>query len=89
MLYVYRGVIRKEYRPDFIIRLKSGNLLVLETKGKPDQQSNSKRRALEQWTRAVNQHGGFGRWSSDVSYNPGDIKDILVKHEKAEVGKLG
>ena len=80
VLYVYRGVVRK-YRPDFVIRLKSGNLLVLETKGQPDEQSRSKRRALEQWTQAVNQHGGFGQWTSDVSYNPGDIKDILVKHQ--------
>ena len=84
-LYVYRGVVRK-YRPDFIIRLKSGNLLVLETKGQPDEQSRSKRRAVEQWTQAVNQHGAFGRWSSDVSYNPGDIKDILAKHEKTVIG---
>ena len=80
VLYVYRGVVRK-YRPDFIVRLKSGNSLVLETKGQPDEQTCSKRRALEQWTQAVNQHGGFGHWSSDVSYNPGDIKDILVKHQ--------
>ncbi len=88
VLYVYRGVVRK-YRPDFIIRLKSGNLLVLEMKGQPDEQSRSKRRALEQWTQAVNQHGGLEQWSSDVSYSPEDIKDILGKHEKAEVGKLG
>ena len=88
VLYVYQGVVRK-YRPDFIIRLKSGNLLVLETKGQPDQQSDSKRRALEQWIRAVNQHEGFGRWSADVSYGPEDIKDILKKHEKAKGGKLG
>ena len=79
VLYVYRGVVRK-YRPDFIVRLKSGNMLVLETKGQPDQQSYAKGRALEQWTQAVNQHGGFGRWSADVSYNPGDVKDILAKH---------
>ena len=79
VLYVYRGVVRK-YRPDFIVRLRSGNMVVLETKGQPDEQSYSKRRALELWARAVNQHGGFGRWSSDVSYNPGDIKDIIVKH---------
>ena len=88
VLYVYRGVVRK-YRPDFIIRLKSGKLLVLETKGRPDEQSQSKRRALEQWTDAVNQHGGFGCWSSDVSYNPTDIKDILVKHQSAAVSKVG
>ena len=79
VLYVYRGVVRK-YRPDFIVRLKSGNLVVLETKGQPDEQSYSKRRALEQWVQAVNQHGGFGGWSAAVSYNPGDIKDILTKH---------
>lgn len=87
VLYVYRGVVRK-YRPDFIIRLKSGNLLVLETKGKPDERSEAKRRALEQWTQAVNQHGGFGRWSADISYNPGEIKDILTKYEKAAVDRL-
>ena len=79
VLYVFRGVVRK-YRPDFIIRMKSGNLLVLETKGEPGDQSLSKRRALEQWTQAVTQHGGFGSWSSDISYNPADIKDILAKH---------
>ena len=86
VLYVYRGVVRK-YRPDFIIRLKSGNLLVLETKGQPDEQSYSKRRALEQWTLAVNQHGGFGQWTCDVSINPGDVKDILNKHENATIRK--
>ncbi len=79
VLYVYRGVVRK-YRPDFIIRMKSGKLLVLETKGQEDEQSRSKRRALEQWTQAVNQHCGFGKWSSGVSTAPGDIKDILTKH---------
>ena len=88
VLYVYRGVVRK-YRPDFIIRLKSGNLLVLETKGQPDEQSRSKRRALEQWTHAVNQHGGFGLWAADVSNNPMDIKDILAKHQSAAVSKAG
>ena len=77
VLYVYRGVVRK-YRPDFIIRLKSGNMLALETKGQPDEQSYSKHRALGQWVKAVNQHGGFGRWSTAVSYIPGDIKDILA-----------
>ena len=88
VLYVYRGVVRK-YRPDFIVRLKTGNVLVLETKGQPDEQSYSKRRALEQWIQAVNQHSGFGHWSSDVSYNPGDIKDIMVKHDNLAVSKTG
>ena len=78
VLYVYRGVVRK-YRPDFIIRLKTGNMLVLETKGQPDQQTQAKRRTLQQWTQAVNQHGGFGHWVDAVSTDPGDVKDILAK----------
>ena len=86
VLYVYRGVVRK-YRPDFLIRMKTGKMLVLETKGQRDDQSDSKRRALEEWTRAVNQHGGFGRWTSDVSYRPGDVKGILAKHARVAVGE--
>ena len=79
VFYVHRGVVRK-YRPDFLIRLKSGNMLVLETKGRDSDQNRTKRRFLDEWARAVNEHGGFGRWSWDVSKDPGDIKDILVRH---------
>ncbi|HUE74806.1 MAG TPA: DEAD/DEAH box helicase family protein [Pirellulaceae bacterium] len=81
ILYVYRGVVRK-YRPDFLIRLSSGTCLVLETKGKDDEQNRTKRRFLGEWVDAVNQHGGFGRWAWDVSFNPGDIKDILARHSQ-------
>ena len=38
VMYVHRGVVRK-YRPDFIIRLKSGDMLALETKGQDDAQN--------------------------------------------------
>ena len=79
ILYIYRGVVRK-YRPDFLIRLSSGNCLVLETKGKDDEQNRTKRRFLAEWVDAVNQHGGFGHWCWDVSFNPGDIRDILARH---------
>ena len=85
VLYVYRGVVRK-YRPDFVVRLKSGSMVVLETKGQPDEQTQAKRRALGQWVQAVNQHGSFGQWSAAVSYNPGDIKDVLAKHESIVIG---
>jgi type III restriction enzyme len=82
ILYVYRGVVRK-YRPDYLIRMKSDRLLVLEVKGQDDEQNKTKRGFLDQWVRAVNGHGGFGAWSSDVSRDPGDIKDILAKHAHA------
>lgn len=83
VFYVHRGVVRK-YRPDFLIRLRSGDMLVLETKGWDSDQNRTKRRFLDEWTRAINAHGGFGRWSWDVSMAPGDIKDILVRHAQPE-----
>ena len=76
ILYIYRGIVRK-YRPDFIIRLTSGNYLVLETKGQDTDQNKTKRRFLDEWVQAVNEQGGFGHWSWDVSKDPGDIKDIM------------
>jgi type III restriction enzyme len=82
VLYVYRGVVRK-YRPDFLIRLKSGHHLVLETKGQDTEQDQTKRRFLAEWTKSVNQHGGFGTWSWDCSRNPADISDILARHAAA------
>lgn len=77
--YLYRGVVRK-YRPDFLIRLISGEMLVLETKGQDTEQDKTKRRSLDEWVQAVNAHGQFGAWSWDVSKDPGDIKDILARH---------
>ena len=82
VFYVYRGVVRK-YRPDFLIRLKSGDMLVLETKGEDSEQNRTKRRFLAEWVNAVNAHGGFGRWCWDVSLSPSDIQDILARHARA------
>ena len=79
ILYVYKGVVRK-YRPDFLIRLASGTMLVLEVKGLDTQQDETKRRFLDEWVKAVNEHDGFGRWAWDVSRDPGDLEGILAKH---------
>ena len=79
VFYVHRGVVRK-YRPDFLIRLTSGAMLVLETKGHDTDQDRTKRRFLQEWVTAINTHGGFGGWIHDVSTHPGDIQDILARH---------
>ena len=79
VLYMDRGVVRK-YRPDFLIRLVTGDMLVLETKGQDTEQDRVKRKYLEEWCAALNQHGGFGCWRSDVAKQPGDVLDILAKH---------
>ena len=84
VVYLYRGVVRK-FRPDFIVRMRSGSFLVLETKGQDSEQNQTKRRFLNEWVNAVNEHGGFGYWSWDVSRNPGDIKDVLSRQSTASV----
>jgi type III restriction enzyme len=78
IFYIYRGVVRK-YRPDFLVRLKSGEMLVLETKGQMSEQDKVKQKYLDEWIQAVNAHGGFGTWKSDVAKGPGEIKDVLIK----------
>jgi type III restriction enzyme len=80
VLYVYRGVVRK-YRPDFLMRLRNGDMLVLETKGQETEQDKVKRRYLEEWTQAVNTHGGFGRWRAAVANAPSEIRDVLIQNE--------
>jgi len=79
ILYIYQGVVKK-YRPDFLIKFKGGNFLVLETKGEDTDRDRTKRQFLAEWVKAVNGHGGFGSWSWDVSKTPGDVKDILARH---------
>ena len=79
--YVYRGVIHKFY-PDFLIKLSNGKMLILEVKGMDDQQNKTKREYLDEWIKAVNSDGRFGKWAWDVSFRTSDIKDILKKHTK-------
>ncbi|MER3429423.1 MAG: type III restriction endonuclease subunit R, partial [Meiothermus sp.] len=83
ILYIYRGVVRK-YRPDFLVRLANGEMLVLETKGQDTEQDKAKRRSLDEWIEAVNGHGGFGHWRAAVAKSPGEIKDILARHRPVQ-----
>jgi type III restriction enzyme len=78
--YIYNGAEHK-YRPDFLIRLATNEMLVLETKGQEIEQDKTKRSALREWIRAVNAHGGFGRWHPEpaISKHPDDIPEILAK----------
>ncbi len=79
IMYVYKGIVKK-YRPDFLIRLATGKMLVLEVKGQDTQQDKTKREFLGEWIKAVNQHGGFGEWAWGVSLDPADLATLLDKH---------
>ncbi len=67
----------RKYRPDSLIHLATGTMLVLEVKGQDSPQNPAKRAALDEWARAVTQHGGFGRWTWAVSRTPSDVADLV------------
>jgi len=83
--YVSQGVVKK-YRPDYLVRLKNGIMLVLEVKGQDSQENKTKREFLAEWVRAVNAQGGFGTWAWHVSYHPKDVGGILQAQSR-EKGK--
>ena len=77
ILYVHNGVVKK-YRPDFLIQLTSEKFLIVEVKGRQREQDDTKHVCMEEWIKAVNQHGGFGQWQFAVSRTPSDIQDVLI-----------
>ena len=79
ILYIWQGVVKK-YRPDFLIRLANGQTVVLEVKGEDSQENRTKRQFLDDWVKAVNEHGGFGLWAWDVSLQPKEVVDIIGRH---------
>jgi type III restriction enzyme len=74
--YNYQGVVRR-YFPDFICKMTNGENLIIETKGQDNEQNKTKRAFLDEWCRAINQHGGFGYWKWIVSYNPNDLQSVI------------
>tara|TARA_R110002073_G_scaffold333940_3_gene522460 strand:- start:916 stop:2133 length:1218 start_codon:yes stop_codon:yes gene_type:complete len=77
--YLWAGS-RRRYIPDFLVRLSHGGMLALEIKGTDSPQNKAKREALHEWVRAVNEASGFGRWSWDVAFKPGEVQDIITRH---------
>jgi len=82
IVYTFNGVVHK-YRPDFLIKLKTGKTLVLEVKGRDSQQNQTKRAFLDEWVRAVDAQERFGEWAWAVSFETSDIRDILAKHGRS------
>ncbi len=85
--YTYKGVVR-QFRPDCLVKLTNGKMLVLEVKGQDTQEQQTKREFLGEWIRAVNDHRGFGVWDRDVSLHPHDIHEILSRHN-APLARVG
>ncbi|MGD1086995.1 MAG: DEAD/DEAH box helicase family protein, partial [Verrucomicrobiota bacterium] len=78
--YIFAGVFHK-YRPDYLIRLVKGETIVLEMKGENTPKDETKRRYLDEWVKAVNEQGGFGKWKPGLCLNPSDLPTKI--HEAA------
>lgn len=76
--YIFAGVFHK-YRPDLLVRLATGTNLVVELKGQNTPQDQTKRRYLDEWVKAVNAHGGFGKWAAGLCTNPSDLPTVIHK----------
>ncbi|MDE2731537.1 MAG: hypothetical protein OXI38_09100 [Bacteroidota bacterium] len=76
--YRFQGIVRK-YRPDFIVRLTSGDHLILEVKGDKRDDDDAKWGAMREWTEAVTGDGQYGCWHFGVSRQAGDILDCIAK----------
>lgn len=74
--YNYQGVV-KRYFPDFICKMANGENLIIETKGQDSEQNKTKRAYLDEWCRAVNEHGSFGKWKWVVSFDPNDLQEKI------------
>jgi len=66
--YMYQGVVHK-YRPDYIVRTINNAYFIIEVKGQMTEQDKSKLAYVEEWTKAVNGYGGFGKWKVFVVDN--------------------
>lgn len=69
--YLHDGQMH-DYVPDFIIKLKNGTSLILETKGY-DSLEGVKRDAAERWVNAVNADGSWGTWRYAIVKRVGDV----------------
>jgi len=78
--YEWQG-IRHEYRPDYLIRLRTPNgreiKVILEVKGFETEQDQQKEMAAKRWVKAVNRHGEFGRWEFVVCRKPTELPSLL------------
>ena len=79
--YLWNGSSRN-FVPDYLIRLKNGQTLVLEVKGQDSEQNRAKRAAMDTWIKAVNEQGGFGSWCFDTVFDPSQVRDVIGAHSK-------
>jgi len=76
--YRWQG-ISSRYRPDFIVRVTDGRIVLIEGKGRKTERDDSKHHAARRWRDAVNDWGAMGRWEFAIARSPAEVVMILDK----------
>lgn len=82
--YLHMGMPRR-YRPDFVVKLRSGLTVLLEGKGQADEKDDAKATAARRWVEAVNSWAGLGRWSYLICTDASELRTQLSRVD-AEAG---
>jgi type III restriction enzyme len=78
-----REGIQRRYFPDFIVELADGEKLIIETKGRDAPDVDMKAIAAKRWCAAVNNDGGYGRWTYYLVWEASEISRVLREHRMA------
>jgi type III restriction enzyme len=70
--YEFYGQARA-YEPDFVVRLHTGQHLLLEVKGAQPAEVAAKHQAAQRWVGAVNRWGQLGQWGFMVCRDPQEL----------------
>jgi type III restriction enzyme len=87
------GERKRQYEPDFVVKLLNGTMLVLEIKGAggeihdPDV-VNAKNAAAYKWVKAVNNAKQYGTWAFEICRNMSELRGILAKHAGATASEF-
>lgn len=65
--YIYMGNSHR-YRPDFVVRMTNGLMVLLEGKGEADEKDDAKATAARMWVAGVSAWGQLGTWSHTICY---------------------
>jgi type III restriction enzyme len=73
---------QKNYMPDFIVKFNDGQgdslNLIVEVSGEARKDKTTKVATTRNlWVRAINQHGGFGRWDFIEITDPWDAENTI------------
>jgi type III restriction enzyme len=79
------------YEPDFLVRLASGVIVIVEVKGKSYDNTDVKHQAARRWVAAVNHWGRLGQWDFLPCRNPQQLATdlaALIAERKQRLGAL-